>query len=234
MLTEHLLAVDPKNYHAATHHKLLIEIGNLEVIPRHLSSWIVEDKFYTSGYIRMLKTMLSRLPQRKAIKKESVNSTDSLHSLLSFAYENIIREANFFQDLLARYNIASEDLKDMRPLTKKYTDFQQKVAEESDEDLGEALVLLWAMERVFFDAWSHARSLLMEHPPTVNESSHIKTIRELVENWSNEEFKKFVDECAVHVNCLPMSDSVRLSKYERVYHDMLEYEQRFWDLAYGA
>ncbi|CAO3685458.1 unnamed protein product [Umbelopsis ramanniana] len=236
MLTEHLLAVDPESYHAATHHRLLIEIGNLEVTPRHLSSWIVEDKFYTSGYIRMLETMLSRLPQRKVITKESVDPTDSLHSLLSFAHENIIREANFFQDLLARYNIVSDNVKDMRPLTKQYTDFQQKVAEESDEDLGEALVLLWAMERVFFDAWTHAKSLLMEQPPTGNgnESSHIKTIRELVENWSSEEFKKFVDECAVQVNSLPMSDSVRLSKYERVYHDMLEYEQKFWDLAYGA
>jgi hypothetical protein len=83
--------------------------------------------------------------------------------------------------------------------------FQQKVAEESDEDLGEAIVLLWAMERVFIDAWSHAKSLLSDHPLTGNESSHIKTIRELVENWSREEFEQFVDECAKQVNNQSMS-----------------------------
>jgi thiaminase len=234
MLTEYLLALDPESYHAATHHRLLIEIGNLEVTPQHLSSWIVEDKFYTSGYIRMLETMLSRFPQKKVTAKGSVDPTDSLYSLLSFAHENIIREANFFQNLLARYNIVSDNLKNMRPLTKQYTDFQQKVAEESDEHLGEALVLLWAMERVFFDAWSHAKSLLINHPPTGNESSHIKTIRELVENWSSEEFEQFVDECAKQVNNLSMCDSARLTKYERIYHEMLGFEQQFWDLAYDA
>ncbi|KAI8578209.1 hypothetical protein K450DRAFT_248674 [Umbelopsis ramanniana AG] len=234
MLTEHLLALDPESYHAATHHRLLIEIGNLEVTPRHLSSWIVEDKFYTGGYVNMLETMLSRLPQTKITTTGSKDTTDSLYNLLFFAHENIIREANFFQTLLARYNIASDNVKNMRPLTKQYTDFQQKVAEESGEGLGKALVLLWAMERVFFDAWSHAKTLLKDHLPTENESSHIKTIRELVENWSNQEFEQFVDECAKQVDNLSMSDKDKLAEYERVYHEMLVFEQQFWDLAYDA
>ncbi|KAG2178303.1 hypothetical protein INT44_001453 [Umbelopsis vinacea] len=234
MLTEHLIALDPKSYHAATHHRFLIEIGKLEVTPRDLSSWIVEDKFYTSGYIHMLETMLSRLLQTKMTTKGSTDPKDGLYSLLSFAHENIIREASFFQTLLVRYNIVSDNVKNMRPLTKQYTDFQQKVAEESDEDLGEALVLLWAMERVFFDAWSHAKTLLKDHPPTEKESSHIKTIRELVENWSSEEFEQFVDKCAKQVNNLAVSDDTRLAEYERVYREMLVFEQQFWDLAYDA
>ncbi|KAH8551632.1 hypothetical protein BGW37DRAFT_491675 [Umbelopsis sp. PMI_123] len=233
MLTDHLLALEPESYYAATHHKFLNEIGNLEVTPQHLSTWIIEDKFYTSGYIRMLEQMLNRLPQQVTAKGQ-VDSDGSLYNLLAFAHQNIIREANFFQNLLARYDIVADKVNDMRPLTKRYTNFQQKIAEESDEDLGEALVLLWAMEQVFFDAWSHARSLLTEHPPTENESAHINTIRELVENWSSEEFKQFVDDCAIQVNKLYPSDSSRLAKYQRVYRDMLVFEQKFWDLAYEA
>ncbi|CAO3666989.1 unnamed protein product [Umbelopsis vinacea] len=236
MLTEHLLALEPHNYHAATHHRLLNEMGTLQVTPQHLSSWLVQDKFYTSGYVKMLEIMMSRLPQNSkaptTINDEQKSPEKTLYGLLSFAHENIVREANFFSDLLARYNITSDSVEDMRPLTKGYTDFQKKVSEESDDNLGEALVLLWAMERVFFDAWSHARSLLLKHPPAENESHHIKTIRELVENWSSEEFKQFVDQCAFHVNALPESDAARLSKYEAVYRDMLVFEQKFWDLAY--
>ncbi|GAB5587493.1 hypothetical protein Unana1_02393 [Umbelopsis nana] len=228
MLTESLLVLEPDNYHAATHHKLLNEVGTLKVTPQHLSTWVIQDKFYTGGYLKMLEIMISRLPQ----KDNRDASQQKLYELLLFAHENIVREANFFANLLTRYDITSESADNMSQLTKSYKEFQQKIAEESDENLSEALVLLWAMERVFFDAWSHARSLLVNHPPTENESKHVQTIRELVANWSSQEFKQFVDECEFHVNSLPSSDPALVSKYEKVFREMLVFEQKFWNLAY--
>ncbi|KAJ2962958.1 hypothetical protein NQZ79_g2008 [Umbelopsis isabellina] len=238
MLTEQLLALDPDSYYAATEHQLLEEIGSLQLPPYNMRAWMVQDKFYTGGYINMLAKMMDRLPK---LVQETANDSDDLvneqditkrlYKNLSFAHENIIREAGFFDNLIKRYESPSAP-DSINPLTQDYVDFQQRVTEESDSHLGEAVILLWAMERVFYDAWSYAGSLLKDIPASVNDSEHVKTIRELVDNWTSPDFKKFVDECAFHVNALPVTSAGQMDSYEQVFQDMLVFEQKFWDLAY--
>ncbi|CAM0135116.1 hypothetical protein VKS41_000304 [Umbelopsis sp. WA50703] len=238
MLTEHLLALDPDSYYAATQHQLLEEIGSLQLPPKNMRAWMVQDKFYTDGYINMLSKMMGRLPeQAREIAHDSADIeneqdiTKRLYKNLSFAHENIIREASFFDNLIKRYESPSApDI--IKPLTNEYVEFQQRVTEESDSHLGEAIILLWAMERVFYDAWSYASSLLKAIPTSENENEHIKTIRELIDNWTSQEFEKFVDECAFHVNALPVTSAGQMDSYEQVFRDMLVFEQKFWDLAY--
>ncbi|CAO3682246.1 unnamed protein product [Rhizopus stolonifer] len=130
----------------------------------------------------MMGIMISRLAlyqdQRELGDNDSTYTPERAQRViktLSFALSNVHREANFFTDILNRPPYAQCEQSDsQKEWTARYVDFHKKVAYESGYDLGEALVVLWAMEYVFYTAWSHAKSI-NEGLEKNSEDIHVKT-----------------------------------------------------------
>jgi thiaminase len=241
-LTEHLLSQNKELFQKATHHHFLNDVGLLKVEPQHLKSWIVQDRYYTGGYIKMMGIMISRLPlyedQRELGDNDPSYSPEKAQRIiktLSFALSNVHRESQFFTDILDRQPYAqSEQSLAQKPWTSRYIDFVKKVAYESGYDLGEALIVLWAMEEAFLTAWSFAKSVHAKYHKgyTNPDNVHESTCQELMKNWTLDEFRVFVDDCAALVNELDYSDARRLASFEKVFKDIMDLEVEFWEMAY--
>lgn len=242
-LTEHLLNLEPEKLEKATHHPFLKQVGELSVKSEHLKSWLIQDRYYTGGYVKMMGVMISRLSiyndQREVEDKDASYSEDKAKRVLqtlSYALSNIYRETQFFTEILNRepYKKCVQP-EGQKPWTARYVEFVKKVAHESGYDLGEALVVLWAMEVVFYRAWNYAKkananSFAMAFGQTTN--VHTETCKELMTNWTMEEFKEFVDACAFLVDELDSSDARRVASFEKVFRDILDLEVDFWNMAY--
>ncbi|ORX55162.1 heme oxygenase-like protein [Hesseltinella vesiculosa] len=249
-LTDHLLALEKDAYKKATRHEFLEKVGKHTIAPQHLRAWIEQDRGYTSGYTRMMGLMMSRLALFNDVRDYGDNDPNysEQHAqrtmkLLSFAVSNVFRECQMFTDLLSRPAYRALPAAPLQPWTLRYVDFHQKVARTAGYDLGEALVLLWAMERVFLDAWRHAKAVQAEHwspearsthDGNEEQASHHDTIGELIDNWTIDEFDEFVAECAALVNHLDTSDPRRLQSLEAVYRETLALEVKFWDMAFES
>lgn len=242
-LTEHLISKNKQLFEKATHHEFLNEIGLLKIAPQHLKSWIIQDRYYTGGYIKMMGIMISRLPlyedQRELGDNDPTYSPEKagrIIKLLSFALSNVHRESGFFTDILNRQPYAQvEQSMAQKPWTTRYIDYLKKVAHESGYDLGEALIVLWAMEEAFFTAWNYAKSIHKDAATTTSAETgvHEETCQELMTNWTMYEFRVFVDDCAALVNELDYtSDPRRLASFEKVFKEIMDLEVEFWDMAY--
>ncbi|KAI8080206.1 uncharacterized protein B0P05DRAFT_540415 [Gilbertella persicaria] len=244
-LTEHLLSLNKDSFEKATQHAFLKQVGTLQVAPDHLKSWLIQDRYYTGGYIKMMGLMISRLPLYEDQRELGDNNpsytpekAQNIIKTLSFALSNVYRESQFFTDILSRepYVECQQSLS-QKAWTGKYVDYVRKVAQESGYDLGEALVVLWAMEIIFFRAWNFAKSTNAKLEANKNGKDsndvHIQTCHELMTNWTMDEFAEFVADCETLVNQLDTNDPRRLASFERVYLDILALEVEFWDMAYS-
>lgn len=242
-LTQHLLSLEKETFEKTTHHKFLTEVGSLQVKPEHLKAWLIQDRYYTGGYIKMMGIMISRLPLYQEQRESEDNDpsytpekAQNIIKVLTFALSNVHREGLFFTDLLSRrpYAECSQSFS-QKAWSSRYIEFVKKIAHESGYDLGEALVVLWAMEVVFFNAWKYAVSVHEGLKPEerVVDSVHVKTCQELMTNWTMPEFETFVLECEELVDQIDFSDKRRLASLEKAYRDILALEVGFWDMAYN-
>jgi thiaminase len=239
-LTEHLLSLDTDSFKKATEHEFLKQVGRLDIKPEHLKAWIIQDRFYTGGYVNMMGAMVSRLAlfedQRELGDNDpsySVQRNQSILKTLSFALSNVYREANFFTEILDKPCYNMEQPVKQKETTSRYIEFEKKVARESGYDLGEALILLWAMEKIFFTAWSYAKSIFSDQKADDGDP-HIQSCRALMDNWTIPEFNEFVEECAFHVDQLSTDDPRRLASFEKTYRDCLALEVIFWESAFDG
>ncbi|KAJ2990339.1 hypothetical protein NUW54_g8498 [Trametes sanguinea] len=96
--------------------------------------------------------------------------------------------------------------------------------------LEDGLVFLWAMERVYLDAWSHVKSLLPN--ATSGAGPALPAIKQLAENWTCPEFVQFVDALGSLVNRLSISPgSPAYVRAEEIWARVVELEEAFWPVG---
>ncbi|GAV99833.1 heme oxygenase-like protein [Lentinula edodes] len=104
----------------------------------------------------------------------------------------------------------------------------------NDGAVVDGLIFLWAMERVYLDAWTYVRDLTNISAPFIfsSESTLTRTnsaILSLSDNWSCPEFVKFVDDLADLVDSLGIQPgSAEWSRAEEVWARVIELEADFW------
>lgn len=116
----------------------------------------------------------------------------------------------------------------LNPITKGYIDFMISVA--STQTYAEALVLLWAMEELYLQAWCFAASFTTsDNPPS--EPGVASALDELIPNWTSQEFRVFVDKIRDLVDELPEEwyGGEGLHKLQIIWNNVLWYEERFWE-----
>ncbi|KLO19374.1 heme oxygenase-like protein [Schizopora paradoxa] len=226
MLTDHLLALND-NYNEAIEHPFLRAIGNGTASVESLSLWLSQDRIYAAhAYPRFIAHLITHIPfsSSDAIASPREESNQYILGVLSFCIQNVVREAQFFLQT-AKKNSLDLDCWIERKETKEYVETMLRIASEGT--LGEGLVFLWAMEKMYLDAWTFVGRIAQEN-------SHANTnvqllAREFVKNWTNTDFQKFVRELAHIVDGLDIApDTEPWRRAEAVWNTVVSLETGFW------
>ncbi|RDX45188.1 heme oxygenase-like protein [Lentinus brumalis] len=231
-LTTHLLSLStPRPYAAATEHAFLTAAGTGTLPLPLLSLYLSQDHIYAAhGYPLFIGQLITRIP---------FSSTHALHSpeekfhrdvlkLLAFALQNVLREVGMFAEVEREYGLNFAQWRE-RKATRDYTAEMARVG--AFGTLEDGLVFLWAMERVYLDAWKHAKSLLVNVPDHEGDPA-LPVIRQLVANWTCPEFERFVDDIADLVNHLQISPGTPAwARAEEIWARVIELEESFWPLG---
>ncbi|EMD35495.1 hypothetical protein CERSUDRAFT_124789 [Gelatoporia subvermispora B] len=227
-LTTHLLSLSTaRPYSAATEHPFLTAAGNATLPPSLLTLFLSQDRLYAAhAYPRFVGRLLAAVPfsSLHPIDSATERQNRQIVALLSYALQNVVREAKFFEETAESYGLELEGWRE-RKATRDYTAEMARVgAEGSIED---GLVFLWAMEKVYLDAWRYVGSLAAS-----TGAAGLPAVTALVANWTNEEFVKFVDDLAELVDSVKIAPgSESWFRAEQIWARVVELEEAFWPIG---
>ncbi|EIW55081.1 heme oxygenase-like protein [Trametes versicolor FP-101664 SS1] len=230
-LTTHLTSLStPRPYSAATEHAFLTAAGTGALPLPLLSLYLSQDRIYAAhAYPRFLGQLLARVPFSSQDAPDA--PTERFHGeivgVLADALQNVRREVAMFADVERAHALEFGRWRE-RKATRDYTAEMARVgALGSFED---GLVFLWAMERVYLDAWNYVKSLLPN--ATAGAGSALPAVKELVENWTNPEFVRFVDVLGDLVNRLSIAPGTpAFLRAEEIWARVVELEEAFWPVV---
>ncbi|OBZ67499.1 Bifunctional TENA2 protein [Grifola frondosa] len=227
-LTKHLLSLStPRPYSAAIEHPFLTDVGRGTLSPALLSFYLAQDRFYTAhAYPHFIGNLITAVPFSTAHAPGSAEDAANQHivGLLVRALEGVRREVVMFSDVSKKHGFELGKWRE-RKATRDYTAEMARVGARGR--IEEGLVCLWAMERVYLDAWKYVGSL----KPSAS-SDLAGAIVELVQNWTSPEFVRFVDELEDIVNSLKIEPgSEAYVRAEEIWARVIELEEAFWPVA---
>ncbi|TFY50666.1 hypothetical protein EVJ58_g10945 [Rhodofomes roseus] len=204
-LTAHLLSLStPRPYSAATEHPFLTAAGLGTLPPALLSLWLAQDRLFAA---------------------HGEQRNQELVRVLAYSLTNLVREVGFFGDVAREYGLKAEGWKE-RKATRDYTAEMVRVGAEGR--IEDAMVFLWAMEQIYLDSWLYVASL----KPVNAEGGTAPAVKTLVNNWTNPEFVKFVDELTQIVNSLGIEPgSPAWIRAESIWARVIELEEAFWPVG---
>lgn len=146
-LTTHLISLSTtRPYSAAVNHPFLAAAGNGSLPHNRLALWLSQDRIYAAhAYPLFIGRLISLIPFSSS---HGLNSPEELRNqrilkLLSFALENVVKEAAFFSDMSKKWDLPIGCWRE-RKATRDYTAEMARVS----GGLEDGLVFLWAMEEV--------------------------------------------------------------------------------------
>ena len=270
-LTRSLLALPSTtaSYKAATSHAFLASAGQLTLSANALQAWLTQDRLYAlCGYSTFLGLLIAKCPAPAA---GPLDAGSKVHRRRLTVLD---REVGFFEEIARENGLAldsrptdgSGGLGLLNPITRVrrtkvsaltsvsdplpflsqgYIDYMVAVASRGTFE--EALILLWAMEKVrgtdacsgnaltytpvqlYLDAWTFAAKQLPSPLPSSLAPGSSRALLSLIPNWSAPEFQAFVDDIAglvdeIHV---PLESDLG-QRLVNVWETTLWFEERFW------
>lgn len=230
LLTAHLLASStPRPYSAATEHSFLTAAGLGTLPPALLALYLAQDRLYAAhAYPAFIGRLLSAVPFSSLDAADSARerTNQRIVHVLSDALQNVVREVNFFGETAQKWGLQLDGWRE-RKATRDYTAEMARVGAEGRIEDG--LVFLWAMEQVYLDAWRYVGSL---KPVQGLEGGSAQAVSELVHNWTNSDFVRFVDDIAELVNSLGITPgSSSWGRAESIWARVVELEEAFWPVG---
>ncbi|GLB42075.1 putative TENA/THI-4/PQQC family protein [Lyophyllum shimeji] len=223
-ITAHLLSTsDNSSYANATkNHPFLLAAADGTLSDTLLSLWLSQDHIYAAqAYPRFVGSLISHIPFRPSALSSSASPDHSQRTLkiLVFALANIVREVEFFNNTAKEWQL---DLKGWRERkgTRDYTAEMSRIS--GSGKIEEGLLFLWAMEKVYLDAWSNVNEKISAREGT-------SAVRAFATNWSTPEFKAFVDDLALLVDDVYRDlGSDEWIMAEEIWRRVIELEEDFW------
>ncbi|KAH7887027.1 heme oxygenase-like protein [Phlebopus sp. FC_14] len=247
-LSAHLSAVYPTAYVAATTHVFLKNAANLSLSSDSLAYWLFQDRIYAAhAYPRFIAQLIAKIPLDSFPSYYASDLGRRTLAILVECLNNVVREVNFFEETAKKYGLnigGVEGQKDEVWMVRKATrDYIAEMARVGAlRTLEDGLVFLWAMEKVYLDAWTTVHAAGSSKPESSDPT--VRAIRELSLNWSsaNEHFKKFVkdiqdvlDEYYEPVMCAATGAGGGqawgkdvLARAESIWARVVELEDDFW------
>ncbi|KAI0828613.1 heme oxygenase-like protein [Trametes gibbosa] len=235
-LTAHLTSLSTaRPYTAATEHPFLTAVGTGTLPPALLSLYLSQDRLYAAhAYPRFLGQLLARVPFSSTDAPDSPAERfhGDLVGVLADALQNVRREVALFGAVEHEraHALPSFAVWRERKATRDYTAEMARVGALGTFEDG--LVFLWAMERIYLDAWNYVKSLLPDATVDRDAGPALLAVRQLVDNWTNPEFVKFVDTLADLVNRLAIAPgSPTFVHAEEIWARVVELEEAFWPVV---
>ncbi|KAJ7151614.1 heme oxygenase-like protein, partial [Mycena filopes] len=227
-LTDRLLQQAQSNneYSEAINHPFLRAAGDGTLNKSLLALWLSQDRIYAAqAYPRFIGSLIAAIPFDKSASPHSDKEIQNrlILKTLTFALENIVKEAGFFVDTAEKHGFDLWMWKE-RKGTRDYVAEMDSIA--SGKNVEEGLVFLWAMEQVYLDAWSFVRKELQERSsqPEGKQFASDASVSAFVDNWTSPEFVKFVDDLAR----LASATDVGFQRGREIWERVVELEKEFW------
>ena len=182
---------------AATRHPFLVGVRDGTLAEAAFDAWLVEDSHFVSGLLRFQARLLARAPR-------------PAQAVLAGGLVALVDELAWFEEQAA---VRGLDLgTPALPATAAYAQLLERL---DAADVGTALTALWAIERAYLDAWSHARPGAAEY-------------RTFVEHWTLPAFAEYVAGLATAADAVPAPDP------DAVVAEVVAAEAAFWQMAVDA
>ncbi|KAJ3817920.1 heme oxygenase-like protein [Lentinula raphanica] len=218
-------------YTEAVYNNFLVQAGvgavEHDVLGLSLSQYRI---FIGHAYPTFVGSLISRIPFDS---KNTVDSNIDQHHkhilrILLSCLERGIRNDDY---LVKTAGGSGFNLDQME--TKGTRDHSAEMARVSHNDLYEGLVFLWAIEKIYLDAWTFVRD--MSNPSMTKSGSHIPTtyvqpvVRDLSETWTTLECIQSVDSLANVVDSLRIKPgSKEWGRAEEIWTRVVELQVGFW------
>jgi thiaminase/transcriptional activator TenA len=186
----------PVPWERATRHPFLLGVRDGTLAAGAFDTWLVQDAHYVADLLRFQARLLARAPR-------------PAQAVLAAGAVALVEELDWFEELAVRRGL---DLRAPRlPATTAYAGLLKRL---DAADVSTALTALWAVERVYLDAWTVA-------------SPAVPGYAEYVEHWTTPGFAAYVDGLAAAADALG-------GRHDDVVLAVLDAEVAFWDTALGG
>lgn len=224
-LTSHLLSHSSSTFQAATQHAWLKLAGTSQLSRPALLAWLTQDRLYALTYPTFIGALLSKISLPSTASRTSTLEW-RICNLLIDSLTNIRRELGMFEDVLRQEFGWAEGGEVPRQETRAYADVFAG-ASRASASLLEGLVVLWATEKCYLEAWKYAKAQSGDRAREDGEEDVLQ--KTLIPNWTSEEFETFVDTIGDLVNELG-EDAAQgeWTKAEEAWRQVLWAEERFW------
>ena len=233
--TQSLVESDVPAFHAATRAPFLRAAGQGRVSRHALSQWVSQDRIYSQAYIGFTGSLLAKVKLPHAFIHDHKESLEwSIMDMLFGALGFIHRELRFFAETAARYGLhleypsgPGERFEAVKP-TRDYIELFESMADPR-KTLLEGMVLLWATERCYLDAWKYGRSQ-RPNSSSLADADGGALWDAFIPNWTSPEFEKFVADIARYTDELARREGAKASDpaYNDMWQRVLEVAKAFW------
>ncbi|KAH8775888.1 hypothetical protein BGZ57DRAFT_981673 [Hyaloscypha finlandica] len=236
-LTDYLMGRDPEGFKKATQTPFLERAGKGTLDKRVLQQWLSQDRLYAQAYVRFASLLLANIRLPAAVNPGDVN--EKLADLIVDSLTNIRLELRFFEQVATKYGLdinareeeASEGVKGYREL---FFSTGEGI-EAAKLPLLDGLVLLWATEKCYLEAWTYASSFskgLEGREEGEGDADGGALRKEFIPNWTSPEFEAFVEKIGSFVDVLSEQESEGkarvMQRVEELWRRVLDVEERFW------
>ena len=196
MPTSELLRDHPAAWERATRHPYQLGVRDGTLPAEAFDTWLVQDHHYVEDLLRFQARLLARAPR-------------PAQAVLAGGAVALVEELAWFEELAGSRGL---DLAAPRlPATVAYRELLERL---DAADVPTALAGLWAVERVYLDAWTAAAPGAPEYAG-------------YVAHWTAPGFADYVDGLAAAADALG-------GRHDEVVLEVLDAEVAFWDTAWNA
>lgn len=253
-VTTHLLSINHQQFLRATRHPFLARAANGTLPKSVVAQWLANDREYIQGYISTISNLLNLVRSQRTTATAPGAEPDietRLITWLESALQNGEREVRLFQEVADIYklDIAASPLSSTVQLEglRHYQSLFAKVAAQQPNSFIpwlEGAILLWATERVYYEAFSWSRRQDAQASPRNFDKDQDGGAmrREFIPNWSNRDFLVFVEELERIVNegvseAVGRDDARWAAVKQRtdfIWKAVLDAEETFWPDVEGS
>lgn len=245
-----MMSVNHEQLLRTTRHPFLARAAN-GTLPRPLvAQWLANDLQYLKVYKGISEQTLAivRRTQPESAFSDPEDVRVRLVAWLEAAIQNGNREEKFFQEVAQIYSIDLNITEATKNEGLRLYESMFNTFTTSDRIAFlpwlEGAVILWAMEKVYYEAWSWARRQDAQSSPRTydNDQDGGAMRRELIPNWSNRDFLMFVEQLERILNegvssAVNSDDQMWAqvkTRTDAVWKAVLDAEEVFWPNVDGS
>ncbi len=186
----------------ATQHQFLTGVRDGTLPQRAFEVWLVQDYHFVRGLLPFQARCLALAPR-----------TDQ--PVLVRGLGALVEELRWFEEQAARRSLRLQG--PVHPVCRGYVNFLWAL---SFGPYVAQLVALWALERIYLEAWTHAQP-------------GAEPYRAFVARWTNPDFRSYVEELeAAAARALDGATPTEREAAEDAFVETVAHEVRFWDMSW--